>query len=223
MAAKRKVARHQLVRPAALDDAPVLDHQHAVHPPYRVEPMRDDEQRTAGRQRRDRARHQRGRVGVEARAGLVEHHHVGVGEEDARQRDALDLAARQALPAVPHGGVEAQRQRGDETARAGGVQRAGELRRGGVRAGEEEVVAQRAVEQRRPLRQPGDAAHPARARQAVRRSTPSTRIRPAEGWAKPSRSWPSVVFPAPEGPTSATRSPRAMRKPTSWITGASAA
>ena len=52
--------------------------------------------------------------GVDRRGGLVEHQQRRVGEDRARQRDALELAARQALSALAHVGVEAVRQSHDE-------------------------------------------------------------------------------------------------------------
>ena len=80
---------------AALDDLAALEHQDLIRAPNRRQPVRDDERRAALAQRPQAVLNQRLALAVEARRRLVEQQDARIGEDRARDRHALALAAGQ--------------------------------------------------------------------------------------------------------------------------------
>ena len=149
-------------------------------------------------------------LGVEARGRLVEHEHRRVGQQRAGDRDPLALAAGQPAAALAELGVVAVRQRGDELVRVGGARRRLDL---GRRLASGRAVARCCRARCRAARASPAAAAPRCARSEAssssRRSCPSSRTTPRSGSPKRSSIRAIVDLPAPEAPTSATRSPGA--------------
>src|SRR5262249_60874978 len=85
----------QFLMRAALDDLAVLEHQDLVGAADGREPVGDDEGGAAGAQRLQAILNHRFALAVEARGRLVENQDPRVGENRARDRDALPLPARQ--------------------------------------------------------------------------------------------------------------------------------
>ena len=99
--------REQLAVAALLDDAAVVEHDQPVHLRDGGEPVRDGDHGLAGHQRVE-ARLDRGfDFAVERRGRLVEHQDRRVLEDDARDGDALALAAGQLDAALADMGVVA--------------------------------------------------------------------------------------------------------------------
>src|SRR6185503_15772452 len=86
-------AREQLGVGAALDDAPALEHEDLVGRADGREAVRDHEGRAAAPQARERVLDVALALAVEARGGLVEDQDARLGQQRARDRDALALAA----------------------------------------------------------------------------------------------------------------------------------
>ena len=125
--AYRPPAREQLGVPAALDDVAVEDHQDLRRLAHRREAVRDDDRGASGERGLERLLDRDLRLRVEMGGRLVEDDDLGRLQQQARDGDALLLAAREAVAAVADDGVEAVRQRLDERQdlrRAQGVDRA---------------------------------------------------------------------------------------------------
>ena len=93
---------------------------------------------------------------IERRGRLVEHEDRRVLQHDAGDGDALALAARELDAALADMGVVARAaalvlQSRDELVRLAAVRRLDQLRLAGVGAAEQDIVADRAVQQRRVL------------------------------------------------------------------------
>ena len=99
----------------------------------------------------ERALHGVLRLGVEVRGRLVEDDDVGRLEQQPGDRQPLLLAAGEPVAAVADDGVEPVGQRLHEVADLGGAQRLDQLGLGRVRAGVEQVGADRVVEHVRVL------------------------------------------------------------------------
>ena len=84
---------------------------------------------------------------VERTGRLVEDQNARIGDQRARDRDALALAARQAVAAFADGSVVAFRHFQDEFVRAGKLRRGDDALDRHRRIGERDIVADRAVEQ----------------------------------------------------------------------------
>lgn len=80
---------------AALGHRAVVDHDDLVGVGDRLEAVRDDQHGPPGDQPRDGALHERFGLGVGVGSGLVEHDDVRVGQQEARDREALRLASRE--------------------------------------------------------------------------------------------------------------------------------
>ena len=91
------VEGHELVVRAALDDAPFVDDVDAVGVAHRREAVADEDHGTTPRQLADVLEDAPLRHRVEGAGRLVEHEHVGVAHEGARQRHLLPLADRELL------------------------------------------------------------------------------------------------------------------------------
>src|SRR5439155_9692198 len=85
---------------AALDDLTVLEDENLIRAADRREPVRDHERRAPAPQRLQAVLNHRLALAVEARRRLVEDQDLRVGENRARDRDALPLAAREAHAAL---------------------------------------------------------------------------------------------------------------------------
>ena len=88
-------AREQLVVRAALDDLAAFEHQNLIGAANRRQPVRDDERRPAVAQRSQAVLDHRLALAVEARRRFVEQQDPRIGENRARDRHALALAAGQ--------------------------------------------------------------------------------------------------------------------------------
>ena len=86
-------ARQQLGVGPGFDDSARVDHDQAVHPRDRREPVRDCEHGAAAHQRVELFLDRRFGFGVERGGRFVEHQDRGVFEDHARERDALPLTA----------------------------------------------------------------------------------------------------------------------------------
>ena len=89
---------------APLHDAARVDHEDHVGGHDRRQPVRDREGRTTARGVVEGALHDAFRHGVEGARGLVENQHRRILEQHPRDRNALLLATRQPVPALPDDG-----------------------------------------------------------------------------------------------------------------------
>jgi hypothetical protein len=115
--------RQQFGVRAAFDDLSAIHHQDQVRGQDGAQAMRDHD---AGASRHDalqRILDQRFGFAVERAGGFVEHQDARVFQDDARQGNALFLAAAQAIAALAHDGVVALRQVHDELVDVGGARR----------------------------------------------------------------------------------------------------
>src|SRR5687768_12346852 len=87
--------RDEVVVRAALDDAPVLEHDDLVRRLRRAEAVRRDEARPAGEDAAERADDPRLGVRVDAREAVVEQQELRLAEDRPGDRDPLALAARE--------------------------------------------------------------------------------------------------------------------------------
>src|SRR6266545_4047208 len=94
------VHREQLVVRPAFDDFAVLEDENLVGAADGREPVRDDERRASMAQRPEAVLNECLAFAVEARRGLVEDQHARIGENRARNRDALPLSPREAHAAL---------------------------------------------------------------------------------------------------------------------------
>src|SRR3954470_11585799 len=104
-------ARQQLVVRAALDDPAVVEHHDLVGVPDRRQAVGDRDRGPALRQPVERRLHVALGLGVERAGGLVEDQHRRVAQDRARDRDALLLAAGEAVAALADDRVVALGQR----------------------------------------------------------------------------------------------------------------
>jgi hypothetical protein len=79
--------------------------------------------------------------------GLVEDHDPRLGQQEAGNREALALAAGEAVATLPHHRVETVGERLDQCRQAGFAQRVPQLLLGSVGRGEEEVLPDGVVEE----------------------------------------------------------------------------
>ena len=155
----------------------------------------------------DRLAHELGALGVEIGRRLVEDDERRVAEEGAREGDPPPLARRERAPAVADHGVVPVRQAEHERVGAGELGSLPDPLVGRRGVAEPDVVGDAAAEERRALRQPGDAPPPGiRAARAE--------IDTADGDSAGRRAPPgaggdvaTVLLPDPLAPTSATVSP----------------
>ena len=113
--------------------------------------MGDHEGRAARSRREDVGGERVGSLGVEMLTRLVEHHDRKIGEQPPGERQALPLASRQTGAVCAHTGVQVLGEGLDPIEEAYPGKDAAYLVIFGVRAGEQEVFAQRGVEHVRPL------------------------------------------------------------------------
>ena len=207
------VERQQLVVRAALDDLAVLEHQDLVGAADRRQPVRDDERRPALPQRAQAVLDQRLALAVEARRRLVEDQDARVGEDRARDRDPLALAARELHAALADDGVVALLEPADELVAVRDA------------AGRLDLLPRRARAarrrcSRRPCRRTGSCpaarcrAGAVVAQPELARSRPSTRMAPACGRLNAITRLISVLLPEPLEPTSAVVVPAGARNET---------
>ena len=92
----------------------ILERHDPVGPPHRGQAVSDHERRPVAHQVRQRFLDQPFRLGVERRGGFIEDQDGRVFQERPRDRQALPLAAREALAALPYRALVAAWQRHDE-------------------------------------------------------------------------------------------------------------
>ena len=143
---------------------------------------------------------------VEQRGGLVEDERVGIGEHQPRERELLGLARGERLASGADHRLEPFRQRLGPFEGVDGGERALELGRARLRAREAEVVRERPDEDVLLLRDESDLPAQRLERQVDQADTADLTFPVRGGW-MPESSRPSVDLPAPDGPTTATRSP----------------
>ena len=107
----------ELVVAAARRDAPVLEHDDLVGQRDGGEAVRDDDRRAALHDGLERAPDARLGGRVDRGGGVVEDQDARVGEQRARDREPLPLAARERQPALADERVVAARERLDEVVR----------------------------------------------------------------------------------------------------------
>src|SRR5579885_64801 len=148
--------REQFRMFAGLDDPTALDDDDQVGAADGREAVRDDDCRAPARQVRERLLHKPLRLGVERRRCFVENQHRSIGEDGARDGEALPLPARKKYPALADDGVVAARQLTYELVGVRGAR--GGLDLGVGRAGPavSDVVADGVVEENRLLRDERD-------------------------------------------------------------------
>jgi len=103
----------QFIVTARFHHPAVLEHQDAVGLFHRRQAVGDDERGAPGQKPAERLMQTPFGVAVERRGGLVEDDDLGVGDDHARDRQALPLAARHAHALAPHCRIQPMRQRGD--------------------------------------------------------------------------------------------------------------
>ena len=206
----RSVAAGQLGRTPALDDTPAIEHDHAIGDRDEPKAVRHDENGPAAREPADRIPDDALARRVEVRCRLVEDDQPGIGQECARDGDALTLATAQAHSVLPDRRLVAERQVGDEgdprrppRRPPGPPRHRRPVGPGGCcrRPFHGKDAAAAAPTRRSP------ATIPDRSRRAAR---PPTRIRPASGSRNRRSRFATVVLPAPVVPTSATTSPNGI-------------
>ena len=148
LAVERHVA-HELVVAAVGDDAPTIEHHHAVGEADRREPVGDDQRGAPVHERAQRAVDLELALGVDRAGGVVEHEDARVDEQGAGDGDALALTARQRVAALADDGVVAVGQLQDEVVRAGCPRRRLDLLERRVGSTERDVVADRLREEER--------------------------------------------------------------------------
>ena len=141
---------------AALGDPSAVDHEDHVGLQDGGEPVRDGDRRPALHQRLQRRLHQALRVGVEAGRRLVQDQDARVLQDHARDREALLLAARELVPALPHDRVVPLGELDDPVVDVGGPGGGLQLLLGRVGLAVQQVAADRRVEQVRLLRDHAD-------------------------------------------------------------------
>ena len=191
---------------AALDDPPGVEHEDLIGVADRREAVRDRDRGAPARELIQRLLDSALGLGVQRRGRLVEDQHRRVAKDRARDRDALLLAAREAVSALADRRVVALRQRGDQLVYLGRLRGLFDLLVARLRAGEAQVLADRGVEQVGLL---GDEPTVAASESSVtsRMSTPSMVTHPAGAHTGARRGSASVVLPEPVSPTSAVRVP----------------
>ena len=143
----RRPAVDQLVVAAELDDPAVDDHRDPVGVVGGVEAVGDRDDGAALEQGVHRALERARGARVDQRGRLVEHQRVGVGDDQAGQRDLLRLGGRQRLVAGADLGVETRRAAARPSRRAPTARSAVPHRVVvGVLAGQDDVVAHGADE-----------------------------------------------------------------------------
>ena len=156
----------QLIMRALLDDPARLEHQNAIDLPHRREAVRDHD-RGAALHELDQAGLDRPlRDRIQGRGGLVQDQHRPVGQDRARNRNPLPLAARQLDAALADQGLVAVRQVGNEAMGMGEARGAHDLGVARLRPRISDVLGQRAVEQHRLLRHQRNRPAQARLRHA---------------------------------------------------------
>src|SRR5690606_7693801 len=98
------------------------------------------------------------RLDIETGSRLVEQDQAGIAQEDARQRHALGLAARQAPAPFADRRVEAFGKAVREIEHAGALRGGADLGIARMRPAEADVAGDSAVEETRPLAEHGDLA-----------------------------------------------------------------
>ena len=210
----------QLLVRAAADDPATFDVHHLVGQRDGRHPVGDDDDRAAvARLAQSGEDAPASTCGSTAEVASSRTSSRGRPDERAGQRQPLPLPAGQVVPALPHPGVEAVRQRGDEVRRRGPARaRAGPPRRRRPRP-ERDVRRARCRRRRRCPAARAPRARPARRGAASRRSTPSSRTCPSAGSTSRTSRPASVDLPEPVGPTTATVLPAATSSVTSCSTG----
>lgn len=141
---------------AELHDPAVVDDCDLVGAGDGREPVGDRDGRAPGRQRVERLLHGLLRARVERARGLVEHEHGRVAQHDPRDREALPLAAREAIAALADERLVAVRQTADQLVDLGGAGGCAQLLVGRVRPREAQVLGHGRVQEVRLLRHHAD-------------------------------------------------------------------
>src|ERR1051326_3564538 len=156
-------ASDQRVVGAVLDQAAALDGDDAIRRPHGGEPVGDDKHGAALGNFLHVALDDALALRVERAGRLVEDENARIGDERARDGDALALAARERGAALADDGVVALGELEDEIMRAGEPRRRDHALERHARIGERDVLAHRAVEQHVLLQHDADlAAQPGR-------------------------------------------------------------
>ena len=143
---------------ALLDDLAAVEHQDPVEAAHRRQPVRDHDRGPALHQPLHRLLDQRLRFRIEARGRLVQDQYRRIGEERARQRHALPLAARELDAALADQRAVALGQAQDEVVRIGKPRRLFDRLHSSARPAIGDVLRERAVKQDRLLLHDRDLA-----------------------------------------------------------------
>src|SRR5581483_11467588 len=158
---QRAVARRageQLRVRTQLADPPGLDERDTVGQRDRRRTVCDHERRAAAHHLRERGPDLVLLRRVDRRRCIVEDQHLRVGEDRARDRDALALAAREREPTLAEQRLVALGQALDELLGAGQLGRACDVLVAGVRRGEPDVALDRVAEEEGVLEDDADAS-----------------------------------------------------------------
>ena len=204
---------------AALDDLAALEHQDLIGAPNRREPVRDHERRPPLPQRLQAVLDQRLALAVEARRRLVEDQDPRVGQDRARDRHPLALAAGQPHAALADDRVVPLLERLDELVAVRDPADRLDLVARRVRPGVRDVLGDRAVEQEVVLQHDAEVRPVVAQRAPSVRSWPSTSTRPEVGRLKAITRLISVLLPDPLDPTSAVVEPAGAWNETCFSTG----
>src|SRR6185437_17018610 len=132
--------REELVLRPALHDAPFLEHQDLVGARDGGQPVRDHERGAPAAEAAQAIANERFALAVEARRRFVENQDARVGQNRARDRDALALAAREADPALAYHGIEPVGEPADEFIAVRCLRGGGDLIRGSAGLREADVL-----------------------------------------------------------------------------------
>ena len=166
---------------AALDDAAGFDDEDLIGAADGGEAVGDDEGGAAAHQVRKAFLNEGFGFGVEAGGGFVENQDARVGQDGAGDGDALRLAAGELDAAFADDGVVLLFEAFGEFVDAGDAAGVENFVFGGVGAGEGDVFADGAVEEKGFLQDDAELGAVAESSRTVERSTPSTRTRPVAG------------------------------------------
>ena len=132
---------------AALDQLSVVEHEDVIAGHHAGEPVGHDQRRAAGHQAVERLLNGGLVLSVDAGERLVEDQDWGIAQQRAGDRDALALAAGEAVAALADRRLVALGQVADELVGVGGLRGGDDLLVGGVGPAEAQVVQDGAVEE----------------------------------------------------------------------------
>ena len=158
--------RHQLFMRAALGDPAILQHDYVIGVAHCGRAMAHHDRGAAAHALGQAVEHGAFGLGIDARKGVVEHHHRRIVDQHPRDRGALLLPARKRHPTFANDRSKAMRQHCDVGLETGHACGASDFVERGVSAAKRDIAGHRVREQRWLLRH-----HPDRFAQRAKRQT----------------------------------------------------